>query len=203
MRVLELYVEWHEQLHTWSLKLLESGEKKNAGENDKNALVICLTFWELFPLGGHRFLSLFDSQSPKPSELRVTDVPVCLRGYWASIIYNSSAFVIKGCEGATGEQEFVQKECLWKRIYLWFSAPGVCVRYKLKIKKITTLLSEKCIKNLIKVRLWTAFTFKNSSTLTFDPLFMTQAYFTNRDVNTLKITFLFLIIQKLAIREIN
>lgn len=46
-------------------------------------------------------------------------------GHCASIIYSSSALVIKGCEGAPREQEFVQKECLWKGIYLWFSARGV------------------------------------------------------------------------------
>lgn len=61
----------------------------------------------------------------KPSEacsLTSDWCPVATGGHWASLIYSGSALVIKGCEGDPREQEFVQKECLWKGIYLWFTA---------------------------------------------------------------------------------
>lgn len=71
-------------------------------------------------------LAAGDKTPVNPAATSVTDVPGATAGHCASLIYSSSALVIKGCEGDPREREFVQKECLWKGIYLWFSAAGLC-----------------------------------------------------------------------------
>ena len=132
MHVLSAHIPWM----TWTAAYLipeppEEKKKKRRQGVIKMRRGICNLLRSL-PTGWTVFSFLFGSKSQNPSEpcaaMSVSDVLVWLLGRWATIIYCSSALVIKGCEGAPREQEFVQKECLWKRIYLWFSAPGVCTR---------------------------------------------------------------------------
>lgn len=95
--------------------------EENTG--DKNAAAISVTFWRVRQLGEvFCSLCLAGKSDPPPS---LPD-PITDRSHAVTagtIIYSRSALVVKGCEGAPGEKEFVQKECLWKWIYLRFSAP--------------------------------------------------------------------------------
>lgn len=90
---------------------------------DKNVSAISVTFWRVCQLG-EVFCSLClagKSHPPPPFPDPVNDWSHAVTA--GTIIYSHSALVIKGCEGAPREKEFVQKECLWKWIYLRFSAP--------------------------------------------------------------------------------
>lgn len=92
--------------------LIPQPPEENTG--DKNVSAISVTVWRVCQLG-EVFCSLCLAGKSHPHPSAPPD-PV---NDWShavtagTIIYSRSALVIKGCEGAPREKEFVQKECLW------------------------------------------------------------------------------------------